>query len=59
VYTLRSRVALTLALFTAVGTAAGYVANDWPWGIAVVVAAPLVAYILGRAAARMFTSPRE
>lgn len=56
---LRSRVAITVGLFTLAGTAIGYVANDFPWGITVVVAAPVVGYAGGRIAARMFTSHLE
>lgn len=57
--TLRSRVAITVALFTAAGAAVGYVASQWEWGLSVVVATPIVAYFAGRVTARMFTSPLE
>ncbi len=58
-YTLRSRVAVTLALFTLAGAAAGFAVRDLRWGIAVMVVAPVVAFFVGRATARMFTSPLE
>jgi two-component system OmpR family sensor kinase len=59
VYTLRSRVAITLALFTLAGAAAGFAVRDLRWGIAVVVIAPVVAFLVGRITARMFTAPLE
>lgn len=57
--TLRSRVAITMALFALAGAAAGYFLSGLEWGIAVIVAVPVVAYVAGRVTARMFTSPLE
>lgn len=57
--TLRSGVSVALGVFTLAGAAAGYVAAEFPGGIAVVVAAPVVAYLVGRITAKTFTSPLE
>jgi len=59
VYTLRSRIAVTLGLFTAAGAAAGYFSSESRWGIAVIAIAPVAAYLGGRVTARMFTTPLE
>ncbi|MDZ4168088.1 MAG: HAMP domain-containing sensor histidine kinase [Coriobacteriia bacterium] len=58
-YTLRSRIAVTLAVFAVTGAFAAVVATGWDVEIAVVVLTPILAWMAGRVVARSFSSPLE
>lgn len=58
-FTLRSRIALTLGVFTLGGAAAAAVGAAWGMEVAVVAVSALVGWGIGRLVSRSFTAPLE